>query len=114
MKLFSVYDANLDENLEIYLGENSRDNWDIIDISSQNDMWFHLDNVPSPHVILKITNNKKKINKQTIIYCCSLCKENSKYCNHKKITAIYTEIKNISKGKEIGSVFTKKIKKIKI
>lgn len=115
MKTFKIIDNNLESELDVFLGENAQDNWDIIDISSQNDIWFHLDDKPSPHVVLKIPDNlKKKVHKQTILYCGMICKQYSKYDNHKNISIIYTEIKNVTKGKEIGSVFTKKTQKFQL
>lgn len=114
MKTLTIFDTNLDTELEIYLGENAKDNWDILDKSSQNDIWFHLENHPSPHVILKIPDNGKNINKQTILYCAMICKENSKFSGHKKISVIYTEKKNVSKGQDVGSVYTKKTNKVVI
>lgn len=112
MKILRIFDSKLELNLDIYVGENAQDNWNIIDISSQNDIWFHLDNKPSSHVILCIPESNNKINKQTILYCASICKQHSKFSNHKNIPIIYTEIKNISKGIDIGSVYTKKIKRV--
>jgi predicted ribosome quality control (RQC) complex YloA/Tae2 family protein len=111
MKTIKVYDQNYNDELEIKIGENAQDNWNIIDISSQNDLWFHLDNKPSPHVIL-IVPKKIKVHKQTILYCGMICKNNSKYNNNKNVSIIYTEIKNITKGEDIGSVITKKTNKI--
>lgn len=112
MKNLKVFDMDYNSDLEVLVGQNAQDNWDIIDISNQNDIWFHLENNPSSHVILKIPTDCKKIHKQTLLYCAMICKETSKFSHHKKLTIIYTEIKNITKGIDIGSVHTKKIKKI--
>ncbi len=95
------------------MGNNAEENWKIIDDSSQNDIWFHLENVPSPHIILKTDNNDlKHFNKQTFIHCASLCKENSKYSNSKKISVIFTKIKNVNKADTVGSVTTSNTKNI--
>lgn len=48
------------EKYTIIIGENAKDNWNIIDMADQNDIWFHINNIPSPHIILK--SNGKKIN----------------------------------------------------
>lgn len=113
MKTFTVFDSNLDIELEVQCGENAQENWNLIDDSRQCDIWFHLENKPSPHVVLK-TQNKKKIHKQTLLYCAMLCKQHSKLSEHKNTSIIYTEIKNISKGKEVGSVITKNINRLKL
>ncbi len=107
-----VETMNYDEYCYIIkIGNNAQENWDLISSATQNDIWFHLgDNRPSPHVILQIPENYKstKIPKRVINRCCVLCKQHSKYENIKKVTIIYTEIKNVSKGDKIGSVYTKK------
>lgn len=98
-----------DIKYEITIGKNATENWNIISNSSQNDVWFHLEGMASPHVVLKNYRNDKikDIPKCVIIRCAYLCKENSKYKNIKKVTVIYTQIKNVSKGDTVGSVFTK-------
>lgn len=104
-----------DISFEIIVGKNAQENWDLISNASQNDLWFHLGgNMPSPHVILKIPEKfvLKKIPKQIIFQCANLCKSHSKYCNIKKVSVIYTEIKNISKGEIVGSVYTKKTSEV--
>lgn len=99
---------------KIWIGKNAQDNWDIISKSVQNDIWFHLDNVPSPHVILKIPEDfkLKVVPKQVLNKCAVLCKNYSNYDQIKKIKVIYTEIKNVTKGDKVGSVMTHKTKTI--
>src|SRR5437016_4944551 len=107
-----VFDNKLNENLTYIIGENAQDNWDLITASNQNDLWFHLQDHPSPHVVLKmptVKNAEKKISKQSIIHCAVECKNYSKFKDDRnKISIIYTEIKNITKGDKPGSVITKK------
>jgi len=101
-----------DSILEVKIGQNAQENWDIISNSSQNDIWFHLGcNLSSPHVVLK-NPNRLKIPKRILSECAILCKNNSKYNNIKKIAVIYTEIKNVTKGDTVGSVHTKKTNEI--
>jgi len=95
----------------IKIGKNAQENWDIISDSFQNDLWFHLGgSLPSPHVVLTLPNKfkLKKIPNTIIMQCALFCKQHSKFANINKVSVIYTEIKNVSKGKTIGSVFTKK------
>lgn len=98
------------DDIEFIVGENASDNWNILDISEQNWIWFHLDNYSSPYVVMKISLNKLKKNKNNwksfLNYGAILCKENSKYSN-KKVNVIWTIIKNLTKGKVIGEVFIK-------
>jgi predicted ribosome quality control (RQC) complex YloA/Tae2 family protein len=97
----------------INVGRNAKDNWDLIDKSKQEDIWFHVDDIPSCHVVLTIDDNKIP-HKSVINYCAFLCKSNSKARYIKNISIIYTEIKNIRKSKTIGSVITKHTKIIKL
>ena len=96
------------ENINYLIGENAQDNWDTFKKSKQNWIWFHLNNLASPYVIL--CENIKKINKSDILnyiqYGCELCKENSKYKNQ-KVQVIWTECKNISLGSNIGEAIVK-------
>lgn len=92
----------------VLVGKNAQENWNIIEKSSQNDIWFHLGSeLPSPHVVLQVPDNTK-IPKMIILQCANICKLNSKYCNIKKVPIIYTQIKNIRKADKIGSVYTNK------
>ena len=82
------------------IGENAKDNWDILDNAKQNDIWFHLDKFTSSYIIMKSTDTSK-IN---IIYGAHLCKENSKYKNFKNLKVVYCSIKQLKKTKIIGEV----------
>lgn len=115
MKIIKIFDNIISQELEIIVGKSARENWKIIEESNENDIWFHLAEYPSCHVILK-TNNIEitELNKQTIIHCASVCKQNSNYSNKKNICIIYTKIKNIKKADTVGSVITSSVKKIKI
>tara|TARA_B110000208_G_scaffold191711_2_gene259722 strand:- start:3157 stop:3312 length:156 start_codon:yes stop_codon:yes gene_type:complete len=41
------------DDKEYYIGENAKDNWDILSNAEQTDIWFHLNTLTSPYVILK-------------------------------------------------------------
>ena len=101
------------EEYIIYVGESAQDNLDLIDKSSQNDLWFHLESFSSPHVVIVIPDSKIKVPKTVLKYAANLCHEYSKYKLIKKVKIIWTEIKNISKAEQVGSVTTKKTRTIK-
>jgi predicted ribosome quality control (RQC) complex YloA/Tae2 family protein len=92
---------------DIVIGVNDQNNWDIITNASPNDLWFHVDDQPSCHVIIK-THDNAKIEKRVIKYAARLCKDNSKAKNQKNTKIIYTHIKNVIKGDAVGSVITSK------
>jgi predicted ribosome quality control (RQC) complex YloA/Tae2 family protein len=105
------------EEYDVWVGENATDNFQIISDADQNDLWFHLDQFSSPHVILRNPNNLKrnKIPKQLINSAAELCKLHSRFKTvSKKIGIIYTEVKNVKKTKVVGQVVTRKTTKIMI
>jgi predicted ribosome quality control (RQC) complex YloA/Tae2 family protein len=107
--------VDVDNNIyNVVIGRNKNENWDIISKASQNDIWFHVDSHPSPHVVLSnvLDLDIKKIPKSIIKECAVLCKEYSKLKNNNKVSIIYTYITNVTKGQEVGSVITKKLEKI--
>ena len=75
-------------------------------------MWFHVEDKPSCHVFIVKPFNCDLIPKDVIIKAAQLCKFYSKYKNDKKVKIIYTEIRNIKKGKDCGSVSIINLKKL--
>jgi len=102
-----IIKLNVEINKEDKIGKNDKDNFDIIDKANSDDIWFHLNNYPSCHVIASIDEIIKKKNLRYIIKKGALlCKANSKYKSDKDISIIYTTIKNVKKTEKIGSVIT--------
>jgi predicted ribosome quality control (RQC) complex YloA/Tae2 family protein len=107
----------------ISIGRNALENWKLIDSSNKDDLWFHVEGHPSGHVVAKeITTDAKKDSNKTksfnfpyvlILECARHCKNQSKFKNE-RCKIIYTTINNITKGKEIGSVFTKNEKYVTV
>ena len=108
------------EGVTFQIGSNAQDNWAILSNADQSWLWFHLDNLTSPYVILKesIKNLKSDIYILPLTHYIykggSLCKEYSKFKNQ-KVNFIFTEAKNVRKGEKIGEALVKgKVKKYKI
>lgn len=100
---------------EIIIGKNAQENFDIIDTSDENDIWFHLDDHSSPHVIIRTNGLGMKIDKKIIKRACVLCKQHSKLKSEKKVAVIYTLIKYVKKDEKIvGTVHTTNVKTITI
>lgn len=96
-------------NYTIKIGQNANENWNLIDNSEPFDLWFHLDDYPSSHVVISQDLNSDPdifYPNQIISLAANYCKSNSKQKNTNKVKVIYTQIKNLTKGKEIGTVFT--------
>ena len=87
---------------KIIVGRNCKENWDLIDVSEKQDIWFHVEDKPSCHVFIVKPFECDSIPRDVIIKAAQLCKFYSKYKNDKKVKIIYTEINNIKKGKDCG------------
>ena len=98
MKTFNI-DINK-INYTLRLGENAKENHNIIDYSDPDDWWFHLNDYPSGHCIVE----SSIINDELIIYASNLVKINSKYKNNKNIKVKYIQVKHIKKTKNPGKV----------
>ncbi|MBR3604411.1 MAG: DUF814 domain-containing protein, partial [Candidatus Gastranaerophilales bacterium] len=86
------------KGFEIYIGKNNKQNDFLISkIASSEDLWFHGQNFPSSHVILKIPNNKKEPTPDVLEFCAKLTKENSKARDGGKAAIIMTKRKNLKK-----------------
>jgi len=114
MKEYEHISIHDNQTFKIRVGESAQENWELIENSSQNDVWFHVDNHPSCHIVLSVGNYKKTPHKSVLNHCAVLCKENSKVKDSREITIIYTLIKNVKKADKLGSVTTINTKKIKI
>jgi predicted ribosome quality control (RQC) complex YloA/Tae2 family protein len=101
-------------NYTIIVGKNKNENYEIIDESMDTDVWFHVNNEPSCHVILKNTNKIRDIPLQVIKRCAYICKINSKAKTQKKCNVIYTQIKNVVKTEHVGKVAVSSFKSVNI
>lgn len=94
---------NTFENNRIVVGENAEENDQLIVKAKQNDMWFHLEDFSSCHVIMTCTK-KYPVTKPMIKYCAELCKQNTKYKLYKNISVNYCLIKNVKRTTIMGTV----------
>lgn len=100
------------ENYTIRIGQNKSENLKLIDDSKLSDIWFHVEDEPSCHVIL--TNNEKlrNIPRQVLKRCAYLCKINSKAKTQKRCKIIYTQLENVVKTEIIGQVAVQSFKSV--
>uniref|UniRef100_A0A6C0BAI3 NFACT RNA-binding domain-containing protein n=1 Tax=viral metagenome TaxID=1070528 RepID=A0A6C0BAI3_9ZZZZ len=93
-------------NITFYIGKCAAGNFDIIDLAEENDIWFHINNESSAHVIASIPEqlDKKKI-KYIIKQGAILCKQHSRFKTSKKsISIVFTKVKHITKTTIPGTV----------
>lgn len=86
----------------INIGKCREENDALIKSSLATDMWFHLANIPSCHVV--VTGVSQKIPRQVIKRCACLCIANSKPENKKNIAVSYTSIANLVPTDIVGQV----------
>ena len=90
--------------LIITVGENAKENDEIRKRASQKDMWFHLEDVASPHVILKYTklkSIKEDFAQADIEDAAQLCKLYSKQKSMDRSIVIYINVKKVKKVENI-------------
>jgi predicted ribosome quality control (RQC) complex YloA/Tae2 family protein len=120
MKEYPYYHKLSKKNYNIKIGSNAKDNWKLLDDADINDIWFHLESYPSSHIFLERTDKLEKpeslneIPADVITICAKYCKINSKTDVIGKLRIIYTKVKNIKKGKNIGSVYASHTKVVSI
>jgi predicted ribosome quality control (RQC) complex YloA/Tae2 family protein len=102
--------SNEDGEWTIIIGKNREDNWKIIDDAEPTDIWFHVRDIPSCHVILKTSTHLSNVTNDVLRYCAFLCKMNSKAKTEKKTIIMYSPIKYVKKTKTIGEVIVNTFK----
>lgn len=106
MIIEEIFIPKINKTVKFYVGKNKLENFTIIDNAQENDLWFHIDDHASCHVVASINDfnlpNKKllPIIKQGAL----LCKKNSKYKSVQNIGIVYAKIKNVIKTDIIGTV----------
>lgn len=96
---------------ELWIGQNAQENEIIIKASAGGSLWFHLENISGPHMILQTAGDNVPKRYINIIA--------SKFRDHKRglsrnYRVIYTEVKNVRLTKTEGSVVTRNIRIIKV
>ena len=92
------------KNVSFMIGKNAQGNDCIISASKSTDIWFHLANQPSCHVVLKNEDLVKNIPRQVIKRCAYLCKINSAAKTMSKCNVNYAPILSVIKTDIVGQV----------
>jgi len=115
-KTEEMFIQGLNQEITFYVGKSAQGNFDIIDNAKEDDLWFHLDNEASCHVIASIPETVDRKNIRYIVkQGAILCKQNSILKNSKiKTDIIYARVKNIEKTFIPGRVVVKEGKIVSI
>ena len=117
MKMETVFFPNCNLTIDYMIGLNAQDNFNVIDVGNPNDLWFHVSDLPSCHIVACISKEEKLTKKemQTIIKRGAIiCKQNSKYTDVPKLQITYTKLMNVQKSTPVGSVTTTNTKTIEV
>lgn len=101
----------------IYMGKDKYENEELIKYGFPEDIWFHVDDLSSAHVYLRLRKGETihDIPKEVLEECAQLVKANSIKGNKlNQVKIIYTPWSNLlkTKGMEAGQVGYKKDKKV--
>ncbi len=104
-----VYYFTSSDGHTIYMGKDKFENEDLIKFGWPEDIWFHVDDLSSAHVYLRLKEGESwdKIDEKLIAECCQLVKANSIEGSKKDfVKVVYTPWENLFKGKqmEVGAV----------
>jgi predicted ribosome quality control (RQC) complex YloA/Tae2 family protein len=86
------------ETHTVLVGKNWQENEQLIMESSPCDVWFHLDDESSCHVVLKNYDNisLNKLSKKLIKRCALIVKHHTSKCvEHEKYNIVYTCVDNL-------------------
>ena len=85
----------------VYMGRDKYENELLLAHGWENDVWFHVDNLSSAHVYLRLPEDGctwRDIPPVVMKYCCQLVKNNSiEGCKKKECFVIYTPFTNLHK-----------------
>lgn len=82
---------------KVYIGKNNRQNDLIVSkLSRGEDYWFHAQNTPGSHILLKVSDSNEPDN-ETIYECCKLAKKYSTAKDSTKAGVIFTKRKFLKK-----------------
>lgn len=99
VKRYFVYKKG---NTTIYVGKNSIGNDEILKISSPEDLWFHVKNLPSSHVILKMDSF---FDQNLLVNVGQITAFFSKFSSEEKVLVDYTQRKFVKRVKGTPSGF---------
>jgi len=86
------------------IGQKASDHHPMLDDSNPSDIWFHLENRPSCHIIASIPNNiSRETVKKIIRHGIRLSKEHATL-KEKSVNVIYRRVRNVFKGTIEGQV----------
>lgn len=88
------------EEFTIYMGKDKHENEDLIKYGLPEDVWFHVDDLSSAHVYLRMKpgTTLDDLSEELLLDCAALVKANSiAGCKKNSVYVVYTRWKNLKK-----------------
>ncbi|MFY7729308.1 MAG: NFACT RNA binding domain-containing protein [Flavobacterium sp.] len=117
MKIETVYIHGLNREITFYIGRNQNENDQVIDMGAPDDLWFHVNEVSSCHVVASIPEDivTSKEHRYIIKAGAMLCKKYThKTRSEPDVDIVYTKLKYVTKTRHIGCVYITKQRHIKV
>jgi len=95
---------DLAEKYIIYMGRDKFENEDLIRYGWPEDLWFHVDDLSSAHVYLRLPRGEtfESVPPEVVEECASLVKHNSiKGCKLSEVRIVYTPWENLKKTSDM-------------
>lgn len=90
----------------VLIGRNAKENTLLVKNSDPWDIWFHLDDISSPHIVLKTDRDNDEVSKDVLIQVGRLF-EYYKKALPRRYRVIYTQVRNVTPTRVLGEVKTK-------
>lgn len=106
MKTEVLFIEGLNKSITFYIGRQQNENFKVIDMGAEDDLWFHASGLPSCHVVAIIPPDiDSKDMKYIITAGAVLCKQyTNKIKSLPNVEFVYTKVKNLEKLSVPGSV----------
>ena len=119
MRTITKYIDSIRGNIEFRVGQNAQDNFDLIDDSSPDDLWFHIDKCASCHVVAIMPKGTEGVkDKKQLRHIATqgavICKQHSKYKSESNVSVVYTQIQHVIKTPMVGMVNISRSKAISL
>ena len=113
MRTITIYIESLGQYVEYRVGQHARENMELIAMSRSEDLWFHIRDRPSCHVVATLPpHDTKKQLRKIAVQGAVICKQCSKYKSEHHVSVMYTPIANVEMTETVGSVVVDKYQTI--
>lgn len=99
------------ENYTIIIGKDKYENSALISSLTLRDYWFHVERLPSPHLVLRFSD---KVDKSVFRKAANLLKQASKYKSDKNLSIMYARGDKVKPGSVPGEAVVEEYSTIKV